>query len=884
MWFPDAKEFWPRAERSKRRCANRSRTPIRFEALAFRASRGEADTYELTKVRKDGSRFPASVSISALRDDGNAIVGYLMVASDNTARRLAESKLRVSEIRYRRLFETAHDGVLLLDPATRKITDANPFMTMLLGYSHAQLVGKELFEIGLFKDELASQTMVEKLRVQHLVRYENLPLKSQDGKHQEVEVVANLYDEDGHAVIQCNIRDITERKRSEAALRASDTKLHLGAAVAGLGLATFDYVADTIALDETAASLYGLPANSPLPRHEVHARFHPQDAAAIVLKIDECLEGSGDGFMAMDHRILRTDGTTRWVSARKQIEFSLDADKIKRPTTGLLALHDITDRINATALIQESEARMRLATAATGVGIWEWNVLTGRIAWDRQMFRIYGAPPSEDGYVTYDTWRNAVLADDLPGQELLLQDVIRKPRESKRLFRIRRYDGEGVRTIEAVDTSRANAAGQIEWVIGTNLDITYRQEAALKLAVALTAAEKSNQAKSNFLSSMSHELRSPLHAILGFTQLIESGAPPPTPAQKNSIDQILQAGWYLLELINEILDLAMIESGKISLSTEATSLAEILDECDAMVEAQAQKLDVKMVFPSTGCRQFISADRTRVKQVFVNLLSNAIKYNRVGGTVTVTHSEPRARRTRIHFRDTGEGLSPEKLSQLFQPFNRLGQDLGTTEGTGIGLALSKNLVELMGGEIGVESTVGVGSVFWVELDSAADPAATDIGTPPAAATPTPLHGQAALATRTLLYVEDNPANLMLVERLIARRPDICLLTASDGLRGIEIARASQPQVILMDINLPGMSGIDALQILATDHATAHIPVVALSANAMPRDIETGLAAGFFRYVTKPIRVNEFMATLDTAFDFAATISAGTQNAQTPGNP
>jgi CheY-like chemotaxis protein len=251
-----------------------------------------------------------------------------------------------------------------------------------------------------------------------------------------------------------------------------------------------------------------------------------------------------------------------------------------------------------------------------------------------------------------------------------------------------------------------------------------------------------------------------------------------------------------------------------------------------------------------------------LKQVLINLLSNAVKYNQAGGTVVVDCAATIPDRVRINVRDSGAGLSPEKLSQLFQPFNRLGQERGTEQGTGIGLVMSKRLVDLMGGVLGVESSVGVGSVFWVELDAAAAPALRESTLKPADA----VHAQAkpGVPLRTLLYVEDNSANLKLIEQLIARRPSLRLLTAVDGNIGIQMARAQQPDVILMDINLPGISGIEALKILRDDPATAHIPVVALSANAMPRDIEKGLEAGFFSYLTKPIKVKEFMDALDIA--------------------
>jgi PAS domain S-box-containing protein len=413
----------------------------------------------------------------------------------------------------------------------------------------------------------------------------------------------------------------------------------------------------------------------------------------------------------------------------------------------------------------------------------------------------------------------------------------------------------------------------LQGVLAIARDVTERkrneqalQETNIELASAKSAAEEANLAKSDFLSSMSHELRSPLNAILGFAQLMELASPLPTDSQKESIAQILQAGWHLLKLINEILDLSVIESGKVSLSTESVSLAEVMSECQAMMEPQAQQLGIGMTFPRFDNPFFVSADRTRLKQIVINLLSNAIKYNKEQGTVVVDCTTSTPGFTRISVKDTGAGLSPEKLAQLFQPFNRLGQEAGGVAGTGIGLVVTKRLAELMGGVLGVESTAGEGSVFWCELISCAAPElvvesgeAATVDRPPVPAGARP---------RTLLYVEDNPANMKLVEQLIARRPDMRLLTAVNGTLGIEVARTTRPTVILMDINLPGISGVEALKVLRIDPATAHIPVVALSANAMPRDIEMGLDAGFFRYLTKPIKIKEFMDTLNTALEFA----------------
>jgi PAS domain S-box-containing protein len=603
-------------------------TPITpgFEALVFKASRGIEDIYELTYIRKDGSRFPAIVSVTALRDAQNTIIGYLLIGTDNTARKQVEEEQKKLDQRFRdqqfytrSLIESNIDALMMADPLGI-ITDVNKQMEALTGCTRDELIGA--------------------------------PFKNY----------------------------FTDPERAEMSIK--------------------------LALSEKKVSNYELTARA-------------------------------------------RDGKETVVS---------------------------------------------------------YNAIT-----------------------FYDRDRK-------------LQGVFAAAR----------------------DVTERNRLDQV------------LQEKNVELEGAKSAAEKANLAKSDFLSSMSHELRSPLNAILGFAQLMESADPLPTASQAESIAQILQAGWHLLKLINEILDLAVIESGKVSLSKESVSVAEVMSECQAMMEPQAQQHGIRMTFPRFDSPIFVWADRTRLKQIIINLVSNAIKYNKEQGTVVVdcTMSAPPLsdsgaagpERIRISVADTGAGLPPEKLAQLFQPFNRLGQGAGGVAGTGIGLVVTKRLAELMEGVLGVESTVGVGSVFWCELISVAAPQLKiQNGKVEASIRP---QLPAGASQRTLLYVEDNPANMNLIEQLIARCPDMRLLTAVNGTLGIEIARATQPQVVLMDINLPGISGIEAMKILREDPATAHIPIVALSANAMPRDIAKALEAGFFRYLTKPIKVEEFMDTLNAALEFA----------------
>ncbi|AEM47493.1 PAS/PAC sensor hybrid histidine kinase [Acidithiobacillus ferrivorans SS3] len=515
-----------------------------------------------------------------------------------------------------------------------------------------------------------------------------------------------------------------------------------------------------------------------------------------------------------------------------------------------------------------------------------------KLRWAEESFRLMVESVTDYAIVMLDpegcvvSWNSGAeriqgyRAEDIVGQHFsrfyLEVDVVNGKAQSD-MEKVRangRFEDEGWRVrkdgssfwANVIYTAIRDQFGNLRGFAKLTRDQTENRQVESALIDAKSAAEKANRAKSDFLSSMSHELRSPLNAILGFAQLMESDSPSPTPSQAANIKQILQGGWYLLELIDEILDLAVIESGILALSLESVSISEVMIECQAMIEPQAQKRGIRMTFPPRALDNFVKVDRTRFKQVLINLLSNAIKYNRTDGTVVVACATIAPERIRISVTDTGVGLSPEKLAQLFQSFNRLGQEAGAEEGTGIGLVTTKRLVELMGGEIGVESTIGVGSVFWIELTAAASPQSVAGITESTPVLQVQVHNDAPL--RTLLYVEDNQANLKLIEQLIARRPDMRLLSAADGHLGVEIARAFLPEVILMDINLPGISGIEAMQILRKDPLTAHIPVVALSANAIPHDIAKGLEAGFFRYLTKPIKVNEFLHTLDEALEFA----------------
>ncbi len=733
-----------------------------FEALVFKASRGIEDIYELTYIRKDGSRFPAIVSVTALRDDHDVIIGYLLIGTDNTARKQAEEALLKAGALQSAIFNSANFSSIATD-AKGVIQIFNVGAERMLGYTAGEVMNKITPATISDPQEVIARAKALSIELGTQIEpgFEALVFKASRG-----------------------IEDIYELTY----IRKDGSRFPAMVSVTAL-----------------------------------------RDAQDIII-----------GYL-----LIGTDNTVRKQveEERKKLDQRLRDQQFY--TRSLIESNiDALMTTDPAGIISDVNKQMEALTGCT-------------------RDELIGAPFKN--YFTEPERAEAGIRRVLNENKVTNYELTARARDGK----------ETVVSYNA--TTFHDRERNLQGVFAAARDITERklldqvlQENNIELQLAMSAAEKANLAKSDFLSSMSHELRTPLSAILGFAQLIESGTPAPTPTQKRSVDQILLAGWYLLNLINEILDLALIESGKLSLSPEPVSLAAVMHECEDMIEPQAQKRSITMTFPDRELPYFIKADRTRIKQILINLLSNAIKYNRRGGKVIVECIEVSTGRIRICVEDTGQGLSPEQIAQLFQPFNRLGQEAQAEEGTGIGLVMTKRLVELMGGVIGVESTVGEGSVFWIEMNLTDERQAHADSAEFRVATPVQLPAGAGLCT--LLYVEDNPANLMLVETLIDRRPDLRLLTAADGYSGIEIARTTLPDVILMDINLPGISGLKALRILSDDPATAHIPVVALSANAMPRDIEKGLDAGFYKYLTKPLKINEFMETLDEVLKLSKTRS------------
>lgn len=388
-------------------------------------------------------------------------------------------------------------------------------------------------------------------------------------------------------------------------------------------------------------------------------------------------------------------------------------------------------------------------------------------------------------------------------------------------------------------------------------DITDQKKMAKSIIAAKKEAEKASKAKSEFLSSMSHELRTPLNAILGFSQILELDPESPlTESQHESVSEILNAGNHLLELINEVLDLSKIESGKLSILIESVAIKPLMEETFSIIKPFADQHDINIItYPIETSNEFVSADNTRLKQILINLLSNAIKYNKKNGDVIFYHDRVDDK-YRFHVVDTGIGLSPSDLDLIFKPFHRLNKINNAIEGTGIGLTVAKQLVKLMNGNIYVESEKGIGSHFLVEFPCAI----SSIFQTSENVISTEIETKSSFSVDKnykVLYVEDNCANLRLVDRILSRITNIKMLSATSGELCVDLAIAHKPDLILLDINLPGIDGYEVFKRLKMYEETNNIPIVALSAHAMPMDIEKGLLIGFTDYITKPINISNF---------------------------
>ncbi|GAB1256640.1 hypothetical protein NBRC116494_11420 [Aurantivibrio plasticivorans] len=526
---------------------------------------------------------------------------------------------------------------------------------------------------------------------------------------------------------------------------------------------------------------------------------------------------------------------------------------------------DVTRLKNAEDLARRSEARQWRIINSSNDGIWEWSSEDNNFFFSKRCFEQIGLPVNEGdmhkGVDYFKSFQNQIHPEDIN----MFRDALKKHARNEEPFDVEyRVMGGGGKQywIRARGQATFDDEGNMLAFSGTNMDITALKNAEAGMLKAKEAAERANQAKSEFLSSMSHELRTPLNAILGFSQLFDFEQNI-THGQRENIREIRKAGQHLLQLINDVLDLAKIESGNITLSLEPVLPIRVVEECVVLMQPQADERGIELNVNTAGLETiYIHADAVRLKQVLLNLISNGIKYNRDQGSVDISFLANDDHTLIIQVQDTGYGIPDSQKEAVFEPFNRLGAEDSTTEGSGVGLVITKQLVEMMGGELDFCSRLGEGTCFGVTLVRSEEWTADKSKSASQTVEPQGDIEFSSQINKRVLYIEDNASNLRLMEQLLDRFEQIELLTANEAFSGLFMARTEQPDIIILDINLPGLDGYEALKVLQQDPSTIGIPVIALSANAMAHDIDRGLKAGFRSYLTKPLVFRELIDTLN----------------------
>jgi PAS domain S-box-containing protein len=717
------------------------------------------------------------------------------------------------------LLRTTSQGYWFIDTEGRT-TDLNAAMCKLLGHPREAVIGRAARDFFDDEGRAVLEHELERRRSGAAGAYEIDIVRPDGSRVHCLNNATPLFGSDGRRVGSVGLwTDITAQKLAEQWLRTHEWLVN----------AVTDWCKATGLARE---AVIGRPVAQVLGP----GRFNPEHAQAL----DECF------VTRIEKRVLsRVHMQGRGERLLESIYYPhLDVASGVN-CVGALS-RDITAEERAMQLLQASETEQRALLEA----------FPGFIA----------AVDTEHRYTYVNSRLSAALGR--PGHDIVghhAREVLGEPVYSIVASEIERARlGETVRSERSypatadrpqIDLEVSHVAGPLA-VDGTQrfyafgVDITSRNQALAALTAARDEAERANRTKSQFLAQMSHELRTPMNAIVGFGQLLENDPKQPLAAhQRRYVQEVLRAASHLLGLMNELLDLGRIEAGHLTVDVLGVPLAGLADECLALVRPLAEPRRV-VLHPAAVGDLAVTADPTRLRQVLLNLLGNAVKYNRVGGEVRLVARREGAE-VLLSVHDTGPGIAARDLGRLFQPFERIGAEHSGIEGAGIGLALSQRLVHAMGGRIGVNSEPGRGSMFWVALPVAELPLP---GAVPAAVVPS-LDG---VARSSVLYIEDNPVNVALMEAMLARLPGVALRCAALPLDGLRMAAESPPALILLDIQMPGMDGFEVLARLRSRRATAHIPVVAVSANALPGDVEAAMKAGFSAYLTKPLGLEELL--------------------------
>lgn len=874
-----------------------------FTALWQTIQSGQRWQGEICNRRKDGTHYWVESTIAPVHDNSGQIVRYISIRTDITDLKANEDRLRRSQV-------FANVGSWDWNIQTGELYWSERVAPLFGLPEGVQRISYEGFIDAIHPDDRQMVRGAIRACVAGWADYEVehrcvWPDGSVRWLLERGDVVRAV---DGTPLQMLGIvQDITRRKEFELALRKSEGRLAEAQRIAHLGHWEWDMVKGRLWWSDETFHIFGHEPSDLEPSLEYLYSLVPEAERGELRLAEQRARDSGQ--LDVVHRIVRPDGSVRTLHERGETYYGEDGT----PERMVGTVQDITERTelearlaNKTRLLDAlrqallgfvSDAPFEALSATLldslieitaseygfigmirhdpdGTPYLKTYALTD-ISWDAESRRLYDETQGRGmEFRNLDTLFGAAIRS---GELVVSNAVADDPRRGglpaghpplNAFLGVPVYYGGRMVAMYGL----ANRPGGYDSAIVEQLELfnasygvlihaheVAQAEAASRAETerARQLAEKASRAKSEFLSAMSHELRTPLNAILGFGQLLSLDATALGDEQRDNVDEILRAGRHLLELINEILDLAKIEAGRLEVSVEPMDIDSVLSECCRLLTPMAEQRGVRLTCGSPY-GQTVLGDYTRVKQVALNLMSNAIKYNRPHGEVRLTLTPTDAGRLRIAVHDTGKGLSDEQLGQLFQPFQRLGVERSGVEGTGIGLAISKRLVEAMGGTVGVESEPDKGSCFWFELPLA-DSEVRPETRPDDDAHPQPVPGQ---ASRRVLYVEDNPANMRLMEQIVGRDPRITLLGAAEPERAIAQAADFRPDLLLLDIHLPRITGLELLSQLRQIPGLAAVPAIAVSANAMESDIRRAREHGFCGYLTKPVDVPSLLALFD----------------------
>jgi len=792
-------------------------------------------------------------------------------ASEGTASEVTETAGADWTLQYYAAIIESSDDAIIGETVDGIITSWNPGAERMFGYRASDIIGRSI-ELLIPPDRAGEETeILRHTRCGEYTRNLETVRQCQDGRSIDVSVtVSPIIDGYGRVIGAAKVvRDITARKQTEQLMAgALQEIMHLKLALDEHAIvAITDLNGEITYVNEKfcAISKYSQAELVGQSHRIVQSNHHTKEY------LQDLWRTTSEGRVWKGElRDRAKDGSTYWTQAtivpfpgpdgrpQQYVAIRTDISEQKMATEALLARSQELERAKVEYRAQAELLRWVFDSMGDGVvvaaedgkiillnPVAEQLMGTGRVGMSHRQWA------QDCGMFLPD------MTTPYPPEDLPLSRAIRGEDVDRALVFVRGGTPGQERwlTVTTRPLHEGNQTGNGGVMVLRDISEVKRAE---KAAEAAREAEAANRAKNEFLSRMSHELRTPLNAILGFAQILEYGDL--DPEQLESVEQIGKAGRHLLKLVNHVLDISRIEAGRLALSVEPVLAGEAVEATISLIEPVAKQMNIAVtVQPSAHWKECILADRPRLLQVLLNLLSNAIKFNRERGQVTVDCERADSGRLRVAVRDTGMGIPADKTHLLFRPFERLEAEAAGIEGVGIGLALSKRLVEAMRGELGVETEGGKGSTFWVDFPTCECPlegnrALLETHKSPAASPGAPV--------KTILYVEDNPSNSVLMDRIVANRPDLRLLSAAQGRLGLELARLHQPQLILLDLHLPDLPGEEVLRLLQADHDTAHIPVAVITADAMPSRISRSLVAGAQACFTKPVDVKSLLQFFD----------------------